>query len=309
MKILILGKNGQLAWALERRAAPLGEVVSLGIDDFDFADLPAVAACVEDLRPDVVFNAAAYTAVDRAEQERELAFKVNAEAPGVLAKACAARGAVLVHYSTDYVFDGRKDGRYLESDPTGPLNVYGASKLAGERATLEAGGAALVFRTSWVYGDHGGNFAKTMLRLACERDALRVVGDQRGTPTWAGRLADLSCAVVEQGLRAGDAAGWIGARRGLYHAAAAGETNWADYARCVIATAAEDPAWAATLRVRADAIEAIPASAYPTPAARPANSLLDCGALGRTFGYAMPDWRTDVVAFVRRLTAAGTSTA
>ncbi len=307
MKILILGKNGQLAWALERRAAPLGEVVSLGIDDFDFADLPAVAACVEDVRPDVVFNAAAYTAVDRAEQDRDLAFKVNGEAPGVLAKACAARGAVLVHYSTDYVFDGRKAGRYLESDPTAPLNVYGASKLEGERSTLAAGGPAVVFRTSWVFGDHGGNFAKTMLKLASERDALRVVGDQHGTPTWAGRLADLSCAVVEQGLRAGDLPGWIGARRGLYHASAAGETTWADYARCVLATAAEDPAWAAKLKVRADAVEAIPASAYPTPAARPTNSLLDCGALTRAFGYEMPDWKTDVVAFVRRLTAAGTT--
>lgn len=301
MKILILGKNGQLAWALERRSAPLGEVVSLGIDDFDFTDLPAVAACVRDVRPDVVFNAAAYTAVDRAEQDRDVAFKVNADAPGVLARECAARGAVLVHYSTDYVFDGRKDGRYVETDPTAPLNVYGESKLAGERAALAAGGPALVFRTSWVYGDHGGNFAKTMLRLACERDALRVVGDQCGTPTWAGRLADLSCDVVEQALRAGDLAGWIGARRGLYHASAAGQTTWADYARCVLATAAEDPARAAKLRVRADAVEAIPTSAYPTPAARPMNSLLDCSALARTFGYAMPDWQSDVVAFVRRL--------
>ena len=307
MKILILGKNGQLAWALERRAAPLGDVVSLGIDDFDFTDLKAVAASVEHVRPDLVFNAAAYTAVDRAEQDRDVAFTVNAEAPGVLAKACAARGAVLVHWSTDYVFDGAKAGRWLETDATGPLNVYGASKLAGERSTLEAGGPALVLRTSWVFGDHGGNFAKTMLKLACERDALRVVADQRGTPTWAGRLADLACDVVEQGLRAGDLAGWIGARRGLYHASAAGETTWAEYARCVIATAAEDPAWAATLRVRADAVEAIPSSAYPTPAARPTNSLLDCGLLERTFGYAMPDWKTDVVAFVRRLTAAGTT--
>jgi dTDP-4-dehydrorhamnose reductase len=306
MKVLILGKNGQLAWALERRAAALGELVSLGIDDFDFTDLDAVAACVDRERPDVVFNAAAYTAVDRAEQDREVAFKVNAEAPGVLARACAARGAVLVHYSTDYVFDGRKPGRYVETDAPGPLGVYGASKLEGERAVLAPGGAALVFRTSWVYGDHGGNFAKTMLKLACERDALRVVADQRGTPTWAGRLADLSCDVIEQALRAGgDPADWIAARRGVYHATAAGETNWADYARCVIETAAEDPAWAAKLRVRAAAVESIPTSAYPTPAARPMNSLLDCSALHRTFGYVFPDWREDVVAFVRRLTAAG----
>jgi dTDP-4-dehydrorhamnose reductase len=304
MKILILGKNGQLAWALERRAAGLGDLVSLGIDDFDFTDLPAVAACVEAVRPDVVFNAAAYTAVDRAEQDRDVSFKVNAEAPGVLAQACAKRGAVLVHYSTDYVFEGRKPGRYVESDPAGPLNVYGESKLAGERATLAPGGPALVFRTSWVYGDHGGNFAKTMLKLACERDSLRVVGDQRGTPTWAGRLADLSCDVIEQALRAGDLTGWVGARRGLYHASAAGETNWADYARCVLATAAEDPAWAARLRVRAESVESIPSSAYPTPAARPMNSLLDCSALTRTFGYAMPDWREDVVAFVRRWVSA-----
>jgi dTDP-4-dehydrorhamnose reductase len=303
MKILILGRNGQLAWALERRAAGLGEIVSRGIEDFDFADLEAVAGCVDTVRPDVVFNAAAYTAVDRAEQERDLAFRVNAEAPGVLARACARHSAVLVHYSTDYVFDGRKAAPYLETDATQPLNVYGASKLAGERESLAGGGPALVFRTSWVYGDHGGNFAKTMLRLATERDALRVVADQRGTPTWAGRLADLSCTVVEQAVRAGDLRGWIGERRGLYHASAAGATSWADYARCVIETAGERPEWAAKLRARAGAIESIPTSAYPTPAARPMNSLLDCSLLARTFGYAMPDWRDDVVPFVRRITA------
>jgi dTDP-4-dehydrorhamnose reductase len=301
MNLLILGRDGQLGWALERRAAGLGDVTSLGRAELDLTDLDAIAARVASLRPDLVFNAAAYTAVDRAEQERALAFRVNAEAPGALAAACAAHGAALVHYSTDYVFDGRKAGPYVETDPTGPAGVYGASKLAGEQAVLASGCAAVVLRTSWVYGDHGGNFAKTMLRLATERDALRVVADQHGTPTWAGRLADLSCHLAEQAARSGDLRGWFAERRGLYHASAAGETTWAAYARCVLETAADLPAWASRLRVRADGVESIPTSAYPTPAARPANSLLDSSLLERRFGYRMPDWREDLVPFVRRL--------
>lgn len=302
MTFLILGMHGQLGWSLERRAAALGDVLALGRDELDLADPQAIADCIASVRPTLVLNAAAYTAVDRAEQERDLAFGVNARGPEALAIACATHGSALIHYSTDYVFDGRKAGAYVETDATGPINVYGASKLAGEQAVLESGCAAIVLRTSWVYGDHGGNFAKTMLRLATERESLRVVADQRGTPTWAGRLADLSCTLAAQALASGDPLGWFGERRGVYHASAAGETNWADYARQVLATAAETTLWAAKLRMRAEGVESIPASAYPTPAARPANSLLDSSALARRFGYRMPDWRDDLVPFIRRLT-------
>ncbi len=307
MKLLILGRHGQLGWALERRMAGLGTVVALARDELDLADVHAIRSAIASIRPAAVINAAAYTAVDRAEQERDTAFRINADAPAALAQACSVQGAVLLHYSTDYVFDGGKTGRWVETDRTGPLNVYGESKLAGEQAILASRCAAVVLRTSWVFGDHGSNFAKTMLRIATERDSLRVVGDQRGTPTWAGRLADASRAILAGAARSGDASGWLGERRGVYHASAAGETTWADYARCVLETAAEQPSFAARLRVRADAVEAIPTSAYPTPAARPANSLMDCSALARTFGYTMPDWRLDVVDFVRRLTAPGAS--
>ncbi|MFM1990471.1 MAG: hypothetical protein RJA99_3428 [Pseudomonadota bacterium] len=305
MKALILGRNGQLGWALERRLQGRADVVALGRDALDAADPAALAAAVDAARPTVVFNAAAYTAVDRAETEVDAAYAVNARAPGVLAAACAKHGAILVHYSTDYVFDGSKAGRWVETDATGPLSVYGASKLAGEEAVLATPCAAVILRTSWVYGDHGANFAKTMLRLATERDALRVVADQHGTPTWAGRLAEASETIARQALAAGDAAGWLGERRGVYHASAAGATTWADYARRLIATAATLPAFASRLRVRAEQVEPIPASAYPTPARRPSNSLLDGAKLDRTFGIAFPDWELDVDAFVRRLAEAG----
>jgi dTDP-4-dehydrorhamnose reductase len=304
MKALILGRNGQLGWALERRLAGHAEVIALGRAELDLADPAAVAAALDTVRPDVVLNAAAYTAVDRAETERELAFAVNARAPEALAGACRRHGTMLIHYSTDYVFDGSKTAPWVEDDPTGPLNVYGASKLAGEQAIEASGCAAAVLRTSWVYGDHGGNFAKTMLRLATERDTLRVVADQHGTPTWAGRLADASWHIVERAVASGDAVGWLGERRGVVHAAPLGATTWADYARCVIETAAADPVFAARLKVRADQVEGIPASAYPTPAARPANSLLDTGLLQRRFGYTMPQWRDDVTGFVKRIVAA-----
>jgi len=282
VKILILGKNGQLAWALERRAAPLGEIVSLGIDDFDFTDLKAVAACVEDVRPDVVFNAAAYTAVDRAEQDREVAFTVNAEAPGVLAKACAARGAVLVHWSTDYVFDGAKPGRWVETDATGPLNVYGASKLlAGEQAAALCS-RHLVFRTSWVYAARGANFAKTMLRFGKERSEMSVINDQFGAPTGAELLADCTAHAIRIAQDKPDVAG-------LYHLIASGTTTWFDYAQRVFATAR-----AAGVELAVTQVNAVPTSAFPTPAKRPHNSRLDTSKFQRTFGLTLPDWTIGV---------------
>jgi dTDP-4-dehydrorhamnose reductase len=304
MKAMILGRNGQLGWALERRLHGEPGLIVLGRAELDLADAGAVAAALESTRPQVVFNAAAYTAVDRAETDRDTAFAVNARAPEALAAACARVGAILVHYSTDYVFDGSKAGRWVETDPTGPLSVYGESKLAGEQALAASPCASVVLRTSWVYGDHGANFAKTMLRLATERDALRVVSDQHGTPTWAGRLAEASESIARQALASGDAVGWLSERRGIYHASAAGETNWADYARWVLSVAQDLPPWAGRLKVLGAQVEPIPSSAYPVPARRPQNSLLDCSRLARSFGYVMPDWRGDVEAYVRRLAAA-----
>jgi dTDP-4-dehydrorhamnose reductase len=304
MKVLILGRDGQLGWALGRRFERRAEVVAAGRADVDLAGAAAaIEAFVERVAPDVVLNAAAYTAVDRAESEPDLAFAVNARAPEALAAACARRGALLLHWSTDYVYDGRKPTRWLETDAPSPLNVYGRSKLAGDEAIEASRAAALVLRTSWVYGEHGANFARTILRLATERDALRIVGDQRGAPTHAGRLADVAEAIVARAAASGDPAGWLGERRGVYHVAAAGETTWADYARCVLRTAATLPAWRGRLRTDATRIETIPSSAYPTPAARPSNSLLDCSKLRRTFECELPDWRPDVEAFVSRIPA------
>ena len=303
MNTLILGRNGQLGWTLEHALAGRVPLTALGRDALDLHDTVQLARTVQALRPQVVFNAAAYTAVDRAESEPDAAYAVNARAPEALAKVCAQIGALLIHYSTDYVFDGQKAGRWVESDPTGPLSVYGASKRAGEEAILATGAAAVILRTSWVYGDHGGNFAKTMLRVATERDALRVVADQHGTPTWTGRLSEVSRAIVDQAAASGDALGWLGTRRGIYHAAASGATTWADYARCVLEVAAAEPAFASRLRVKAPQVESIPSSAYPTPARRPLNSLLDCSRLAQTFDLTLPDWRVDVEAFVKRYVA------
>lgn len=304
MKILITGRNGQLGWELARRlASGPHDVVALGRAELDLSDTASIAPCIERHQPALVVNAAAYTAVDRAQTEPDLAMRVNADAPGEIAAACARMGAALVHFSTDYVFDGTKPGRWTEDDPCGPLNVYGASKLEGERAVAATGAAAVVLRTSWVFGEHGGNFARTMLRLATERDTLRVVADQRGVPTWTARLAEAVALMADTAPEA-DAPGvaaWFARRAGVYHAAPAGATTWHGYARHVIATAMEEPAFAARLRVRPEAIEAIPTAAFPTPAARPANSLLDCGKLERVFGIAWPQWQEDVAACVRRM--------
>ena len=214
------------------------------------------------------------------------------------------------HFSTDYVFDGTKPGRWTENDSCGPLNVYGASKLEGERAIAAAGAAAVVLRTSWVFGEHGGNFARTMLRLATERDTLRVVADQHGVPTWTARLADTVASMADAAADAAEPAAfarWFAKRAGGYRAAPPGATTWHGYAQHVIATATREPAFSARLRVRAEAIEPIPTAAFPTPAARPANSLLDCGKLERVFGIAWPQWQDDVAECVRRMLAASSS--
>jgi len=288
MKILLFGKNGQLGWELQRALAPLGELVALGSRgeplDSDFSQPEQLAATVRAVRPDAIVNAAAYTAVDKAESEPELAHTINATAPGVLAREAAALGAWLLHYSTDYVFDGSGDSSRAEDAPTGPLNAYGRSKLAGEQAIRGSGCHHLILRTSWVYAARGGNFAKTMLRLAAERDRLTVVADQFGAPTGAELLADVSAHALRAAMKQP-------ALGGTYHAVAAGETHWHGYARHVIETAR---ARGKPVRVEPDAIEAVPSSAFATPARRPLNSRLSCAKLEQAFGLTMPPWQRGV---------------
>ena len=284
MKLLLLGKNGQVGWELQRALAPLGEVVALGSAEADFAQPEALEAIVRTVAPDIIVNAAAYTAVDRAESEPELAHTINAASPAVLARVAAERGAWLLHFSTDYVFDGSGSAPWVEDAPTGPLSVYGHSKLAGEDAIRASGCRHLILRTSWVYAARGGNFAKTMLRLARERDKLIVVSDQIGAPTGAELLADISAHALRCALARPEVSG-------TYHAAAAGEASWHTFARHVIAfaRAAGQP-----IKVADDAIEAVPTSGFPTPAPRPANSRLDTRKLRDTFGLHLPAWQSGV---------------
>jgi dTDP-4-dehydrorhamnose reductase len=286
MRLLLLGANGQVGHELRTALAALGEVIpatrSGQLPDgaaAEVADLAApdtLAGLVERVAPDLVVNAAAYTAVDRAESERDLAFRVNAEAPGMLANACAKAGIGLVHFSTDYVFDGSQSRPWREDDPTGPLGVYGQSKLAGEEAIRASGAAHKIFRLCWVYGPRGHNFLLTMLRLGKDRDHLRVVDDQRGTPTSARRIA----AGVAGALQAMPAAS------GTWHLAAEGECSWFDFAGEIFRQAV-----ARGLLASAPALEAIPSSEFPTPARRPAYSRLDTGAFTRDTGLHLGDWR------------------
>jgi dTDP-4-dehydrorhamnose reductase len=286
MKLLLTGRNGQVGFELQRALAVLGEIIAIDSQDCDLADEAAIRRVVGDVRPDVIVNPAAYTAVDKAENEQALAYAINARAPAVLAEEARTLGALLVHYSTDYVFDGTQTGAYLESDTPNPSSVYGASKLAGECVIAASCPRHLILRTSWVVGAHGGNFLKTMLRLAAERDTISVVEDQFGAPTSAALLADLTAHLVRQAQRT--PADFL---YGLYHAVAGGETNWHDYACHVIerARAAGKP-----IRVGSDAIKAITTSDYHTPAKRPANSRLDTNLLRETFGLYLPDWKIGV---------------
>jgi dTDP-4-dehydrorhamnose reductase len=313
MSILVTGKNGQVGQALLRSLAGLDEIVALDRSQLDLADLDAVRYTVQTLRPDLIINAAAYTAVDRAEQDRDTAFRVNAESPAVLARACAGIGAAFVHYSTDYVFDGQSPQPYTEVDVPAPQSVYGQSKWAGERAVQAAGGRHLVFRTSWVVGAHGGNFLKTMLRLGAERDSLRVGADQHGAPTSTELIAHTTVQVLQQ-MRApalaantkGEAspptnAPWApidDPRWGLYHLAAAGETTWHAYA-CHVMDRATALGW--PMRASAQRIEAIATDQYPLPAPRPANSRLNTQRLQSRFGVKLPDWQAGVDAVIDSL--------
>ncbi|MBD8577738.1 dTDP-4-dehydrorhamnose reductase [Pseudomonas syringae] len=292
MKILLLGKNGQVGWELQRALAPLGDVIALdrqGADGLcgDLADLEGLAATVRQVAPDVIINAAAYTAVDKAETETELADVINGQAPGVLAREAAALGAWLVHYSTDYVFDGSGEQCWEVDAPTGPLSSYGRSKLAGEQAIAASGAKAVVLRTSWVYAARGHNFAKTMLRLAKERDTLNVVADQFGAPTGAELIADVTTHILRQVFTAQN----VAALAGVYHLAAAGETSWHGFARFVLEHAERN---GVVLKVAPDQVGAISTEQYPVPAPRPRNSRLALGKLETTFQLKMPLWQQGV---------------
>ncbi|MBM5570011.1 MULTISPECIES: dTDP-4-dehydrorhamnose reductase [Deefgea] len=287
-KILVTGKNGQVGFELQRSLAILGEVIAVDRNDCDLSNPAAICELVQRIRPDIIVNPAAHTAVDKAESEVELATLLNVTAPQVFAEEAAKLGALLVHYSTDYVFDGTKDGEYLESDATNPQSVYGKTKLAGELAVAAANPRHLIFRTSWVFGAHGGNFLKTMLRLMQQRDTLSVVADQIGAPTSASMIADATAQIIAQYLRSADQAQFA---FGTYNLVADGETSWHGYASLINDIAV---AQGYTLKIRGSDIKPIPASDYPVPAPRPANSRLNTQKLETTFGLVLPEWQAGV---------------
>ena len=298
MRILLLGKNGQVGWELQRALAPLGELTACDFDSpgslkADFLQPDTLPALIRATAPQLIVNAAAHTAVDKAESEPELARTINATACGVIAREAAARGALLVHYSTDYVFDGSGSQPRDEDAATGPLSVYGQTKLEGEALIRDSGCQHLILRTSWVYAARGGNFARTMLRLAAERESLNVISDQIGAPTGAELMADVTAHAARRALDNPNLAG-------TYHCVAGGETSWFDYARFVIEWAR---AHGQTLKVPADAIHAIPTSAYPTPARRPLNSRLSTARLQDAFGLHLPHWQQGVERMLEEIAA------
>ncbi len=282
-----MGKNGQVGWELQRSLAPLGDLVALDRSGDielglcgDLQDLEGLRRTVRTLRPDVVVNAAAHTAVDRAQSEPDLAQRLNAEAPAALAEASRSINALLVHYSTDYVFDGSGTTPWIESAPTGPQNVYGRTKLEGEQAIADVCSRHLILRTSWVFAARGCNFAKTILRLAVDRERLTVINDQHGAPTGADLIADISAHAIRQTLQRPQ-------DKGLYHLAASGETTWNGYARFVVDTARLiNP----ELKLAVKEVAPVPTSSFPTPAQRPHNSRLDTSRLCQTFGVRLPCW-------------------
>ena len=284
MNILLLGANGQVGWELQRSLAPLGNLHAADRSQADLEHPDRLMVLVDQVQPDVIVNAAAHTAVDRAESEPELAHAINAEAPGLLARLAAERGAWLLHYSTDYVFDGSGTRPWTEDDATGPLSVYGRTKLAGEDAIQASGARHLIFRTSWVYASRGNNFARTMLRLAAERETLRVIDDQIGAPTGADLIADVTAHALRQAMAQGIT--------GTFHLAPAGQTSWHGYAQFVLEAARR---LKPEVPLKVQTVEAIPTTAYPTPAQRPLNSRLDTTRLQATFGLQLPHWHTGVL--------------
>jgi len=272
-RILLTGGTGQVGWELQRTLAPLGDVVVLDRRKLDLADPDAIRAAIRAARPEFIVNAAGYTAVDQAETEIEKAMRVNGLAPGVMGEEALRLGAHLVHYSTDYVFDGSKDGPYTEDDAAAPLNAYGRSKLAGEQAIRASGCRHLIFRVSWIYGLHGKNFLRTMLRLAQEREELRVVADQFGAPTWSRLIAEATALALARPRPP----------EGLYHLACAGHTSWHGFSEAILALSRN-------LRSREPALTAIPTHDYPLPAQRPRNSRLACDRLAEDVSIRLPDW-------------------
>jgi dTDP-4-dehydrorhamnose reductase len=273
MRVLLLGGSGQVGHALQARTSFASDFVTATRRDCDLTDVESLRMLIRRVRPGVIINAAAYTAVDKAESDRETCYAVNGTAPGVMAREAAALNAKLVHYSTDYVFDGTKVGAYVEDDPTAPRNVYGASKLTGEGAIADAGGEFLILRTSWVYSNHGANFLKTMLRLGADRPELRIVADQHGAPTSADAIADATVKILENTV----ATDWTG---GLFHMSAAGATTWCGFADAIFARATG----------RKPALVPITTAEYPTPARRPANSVLSNDRFAAAFGFRLPHW-------------------
>ncbi len=279
MNILLTGRSGQVGWELQRALLPLGRVHAFGHAELDLADAAAVRRTLDEVRPDAIINAAAYTAVDKAESEPELASAINAAAPTLLAEEASRRGALLIHYSTDYVYDGAKAAPYVETDPTGPLGVYGRSKLAGEAGIRAAGADHLIFRTSWVYAARGANFLRTILRLAAEREELRVVSDQIGAPTWARLIAEATAHALRQAMQERSGGTF---ESGVFHLTAAGETSWHGFAAAIVG---------GRKGLRVKTVTPITTAEYPLPAPRPANSRLDTGAFRARFGLVLPDWR------------------
>jgi dTDP-4-dehydrorhamnose reductase len=278
-RILLIGRIGQLGWELRRTLAPLGQITCVDYPEIDLSSADSLRKRVRESQPRIVINAAAYTAVDKAESEPELAMKINGVAPGILAEEAKRRGALMVHYSTDYIFDGSKTEPYVETNVPNPLGAYGRSKLVGDVAVRAVGGAHLVFRLCWVYGARGQNFMLTMMRLAREREKLRVVDDQVGCPTWSRMIAEATALALKQAIAAGD----LGAFTGTYHLAASGQTSWHGFASAIVRLMPE------TGR-KCTLVEPIKTAEYPTPAKRPAYSVLSCEKLKRTFGLQLPDW-------------------
>jgi dTDP-4-dehydrorhamnose reductase len=279
-RILLTGKNGQVGYELERSLQGLGEVIAVDRSQMDLADLDQVRKVIRAVKPTLIVNPAAYTAVDKAESEPELAMLVNAQAPGVMAEEAKKLGAAMIHYSTDYVFDGTKETAYVEDDPTCPINVYGRTKLAGEQAIQAAGIAHLILRTSWVYGMRGKNFLLTIQRLANERDELRIVADQHGAPTWCRTIADTTAHIIARQNATNEGAEWWRQHSGVYHLTAHGQTTWHGFAATILAHPSI---------LKKTTLTPINADAYPVPARRPANSVMSSARLIEQF-CSLPDW-------------------